>query len=82
MLLKHGCKIDYETNISSALANKEFKVVKLLIENGANPSKITLQSKDTPLHAATRIALEFNKGYSFLCILSIFIDIFKGYKLS
>ena len=67
MLLNRGCKVNYDTNISAAITNKEFKVVKLLIENGANPAQITLQSGDTPLHAATRVALEFNKGY-FFCV--------------
>eukprot|EP00058_Branchiostoma_floridae_P027802 XP_002613293.1 hypothetical protein BRAFLDRAFT_118709 [Branchiostoma floridae] len=65
-LLKGGTSPDGDSNdthpISHCLQSKDFAAVQMLLEHGANLSKLTLREGDTPCHAAVQIAKEGNRG--------------------
>ncbi|CAH1263373.1 TRANK1 [Branchiostoma lanceolatum] len=65
-LLKGGASPDGDTSdihpISYCLQSKNFVAVQMLLEHGANLSKLKLRKGDTPLHAAVQIAKEGNRG--------------------
>ncbi|XP_038665773.1 TPR and ankyrin repeat-containing protein 1-like isoform X2 [Scyliorhinus canicula] len=61
-LIEHGaspCGVgSKESPIQLSLKKEEFKLVHLLLINGANPQDLTLNPGDTPLHAAVCIVLD------------------------
>ncbi|XP_019630930.1 PREDICTED: LOW QUALITY PROTEIN: TPR and ankyrin repeat-containing protein 1-like [Branchiostoma belcheri] len=65
-LLKGGASPDGDDSdthpISYCLQSKDFATVQMLLEHGADLSKLTLREGDTSLHAAVQIAKEGNSG--------------------
>ncbi|XP_035671428.1 TPR and ankyrin repeat-containing protein 1-like [Branchiostoma floridae] len=77
-LLKGGTSPDGDTNdthpISHCLESEDFAAVQMLLEQGANLSKLTLREGDTPYHAAVQIAKEGKCGILKLLISKGEID--------
>lgn len=74
--MSHGAQVPASKNkevLEVSIQNGEFRIVDRLIQIIGDARNLSLQSGDTPLHAALMIALEKDKGQRFTFHLFISI---------